>query len=148
VPVMTIPPRLDPCLQDWEVSAHLHADAHAPRLCRRAVTGVVREYGVPGVAEDGALVAGELMTNAVQHGLGPVAFRVAWYAVRARLRLTVWDEGKGRAPVRPREPGPDAEHGRGLLIVSALAADWGQYSTPSGGKAVWAELAPCGDGFC
>jgi anti-sigma regulatory factor (Ser/Thr protein kinase) len=129
-----------PHVTDWELSVHLPSDAHAPRLCRRAVVAAVHEYELPHLAHDGALIASELMTNALQHGCGPLSFRVAWYSTRHRLRITVWDNGKGRAPTRPTPPAPDAEHGRGLLLVVSLAAEWAQYPMPGGGKALWAEL--------
>ena len=128
------------CLHDWEISLHLHPDSRAPRLCRASVVSAVRAYGLPGLAEPAELVVSELVTNAVQHGRGPLAFRVAWFAVRARLRLTVWDDGPGLAPLRPSRPADDAPSGRGLLIVAAVAADWGQYPMPGSGKALWAEL--------
>ena len=38
---------------------------------------------------------------------------------------------------------PEAEHGRGLTIVSALCAQWGFYRPAEpGGKVVWALLKP------
>ncbi|WP_344265830.1 ATP-binding protein [Streptomyces sodiiphilus] len=128
------------CPEDWEVSLHLQSDAHAPRLCRRTAVHAVREYGLPYLADAAALLTSELATNAVRHGKGPLAYRVAWYAGRGRLRLTVWDEGEGRAPVNPSPPPGLPECGRGLLIVAVIAEDWGQHSTPGGGKALWAEL--------
>ncbi|GAB2878532.1 ATP-binding protein [Streptomyces mayteni] len=130
------------CLRDWEVSVHLHPDDRAPRLCRASAAGAVMAYGLPELAEPAELVVSELVTNAVQHGRGPLAFRVAWFAVRGRLRLTVWDDGPGWAPLRPARPADDVESGRGLLIVAALAVDWGQYAMPGAGKALWAELGP------
>lgn len=41
----------------------------------------------------------------------------------------------------PRQPDPAAESGRGLQIVTALAADFGWCPTATG-KVVWAEVAP------
>lgn len=134
---------------DWALSVHLPTDAHAPRLCRHTVVDAVSAYdlpGLPSLADDGGLVATELMTNAWQHGRGPLSFRVAWYATRSRLRITVWDACGTRAPGARAFPELSAdldENGRGLLIVRSLAADWGQYGTPDGGKAMWAELEPC-----
>jgi anti-sigma regulatory factor (Ser/Thr protein kinase) len=133
-------PHPHPDVANWELSVHLPADAHAPRLCRRAVVDAVHEYGLAHLTADSGLVASELMTNALQHGLGPLSFRVAWYSVRHRLRITVWDAGPGRAPAKPAPPPPDQESGRGLVIVAALAAEWAQYAMPGGGKALWAEL--------
>jgi hypothetical protein len=38
------------------------------------------------------------------------------------------------------EPGSESEHGRGLVIVDALASEWG--NSPSGrGKTIWVEQA-------
>ncbi|MGP4110072.1 ATP-binding protein [Streptomyces sp. 4N509B] len=146
-PTSPAPPAVGACpARDWSVNVHLPADLHAPRLCRASVVNAVREYGLAReLAADGGLVASELMTNAVQHGCAPVSFRVAWYGGLARLRVTVWDAGAARVPVRPVVASPDGEHGRGLLIIARIAADWGQYGMPDGGKAVWAELVPGGE---
>jgi len=45
-----------------------------------------------------------------------------------------------RIPQR-RDRGPEAESGRGLLLVEALSAQWGSY-VPNGwqGKVVWASV--------
>jgi hypothetical protein len=40
----------------------------------------------------------------------------------------------------PADAAADAETGRGLIIVGALADEWGFYATP-GGKAVYFTLA-------
>lgn len=37
-------------------------------------------------------------------------------------------------------PRPDAEYGRGLRIVAALAGEWGVRRQPGDGKAVWLRL--------
>ncbi|MGD0607488.1 MAG: hypothetical protein ABSA53_28385, partial [Streptosporangiaceae bacterium] len=43
-------------------------------------------------------------------------------------------------------PGPLTEHGRGLLIVTALSHQWGTHPAPNGGKYTWATLrTPAGD---
>jgi hypothetical protein len=40
----------------------------------------------------------------------------------------------------PKVADDRAEHGRGLLLVSALCVAWGVEALPGGGKVVWAEL--------
>ncbi|MDQ0790356.1 hypothetical protein QFZ64_005853 [Streptomyces sp. B3I8] len=58
-----------------------------------------------------------------------------------RLRLEVSDTREERRPVVtvPTEPAPDAESGRDLLLVAALADGWGVTDRRSGpGKTVWA----------
>jgi anti-sigma regulatory factor (Ser/Thr protein kinase) len=84
------------------------------------------------------LVASELVTNAVVHTRGPLRLRLA--LVAGRLHLAVAD-------VSPRllglaaDPGdPDAEGGRGLLVVDQLASSWGVQHPPEGGKVIWCVL--------
>jgi len=50
------------------------------------------------------------------------------------LVIHVWD-GNSQMPER-RDAAPDAEGGRGLLLVDALGTDWGAYRKGSG-KVVW-----------
>ncbi|WP_051826492.1 ATP-binding protein [Kitasatospora aureofaciens] len=58
-----------------------------------------------------------------------------------RLRIEVHD-ASDRPPV-PRQPGPTAGCGRGLLLVDALATGWGHFPRPGGvGKVVWCECPP------
>ncbi|EFL33509.1 regulatory protein [Streptomyces viridochromogenes DSM 40736] len=57
----------------------------------------------------------------------------------ATLRIEVTDTRAGDLP-RHRPPTPDAESGRGLLLVEALADRWGVELGPVPRKTVWAEL--------
>lgn len=50
------------------------------------------------------------------------------------MAIHVWD-GNSQMPAR-RDPEPDAEGGRGLLLVDALGTHWGAYRTDNG-KVVW-----------
>ncbi|AEW96507.1 MULTISPECIES: ATP-binding protein [Streptomycetaceae] len=56
------------------------------------------------------------------------------------LRVLVHDEAPGEPVVRA--VGADDEHGRGMPLISAWAAEWGvcRYG-PARGKTVWFELA-------
>ncbi len=60
-----------------------------------------------------------------------------------RVRVFVYDEGATELPAAPA-PAGDSESGRGLLLVDALAADWGagypSHAPPVYGKRVWFEL--------
>jgi hypothetical protein len=54
-----------------------------------------------------------------------------------RVVIQVWD-GSDRPPV-PQPVEPEADSGRGLLLVGALSAEWGCYTPEkSSGKVVWA----------
>ncbi|MFE2289559.1 ATP-binding protein [Streptomyces sp. NPDC059452] len=84
-------------------------------------------------------VVSELVTNAVSHGSGDMIEVVASADIgRGRMTIEVHDA----SPVLPRRchPGPDAESGRGMLLVEHLAIAYGAENTARG-KRVWAELA-------
>jgi anti-sigma regulatory factor (Ser/Thr protein kinase) len=101
-----------------------------------------RTEGGERFAEAGALIVTELVANAVRHGSRPgkqVFVRLDVNA--ARLRIDVHDASSRQPTVRK----VDAleEHGRGLLVVQALAQEWGFGPRPLGiGKVVWAVVAP------
>ncbi|MER5869348.1 PAS domain S-box protein [Streptomyces sp. NPDC002044] len=87
------------------------------------------------LCETACLLASELLTNAVSHSHGPVRLRLR----RAGRELSV--EVCDGSPVLPqaRFAPPDAESGRGLLLVDSLAESWGTLPTEEG-KAVWFSL--------
>lgn len=88
------------------------------------------------VVEDAALVASELVTNAILHGGRSVKL-----AVRVvdgdELEISVADDLDAH-PVR-RAPDPARPGGVGLLIVESVGASWGTEQLV-GGKAVWCRL--------
>jgi anti-sigma regulatory factor (Ser/Thr protein kinase) len=97
--------------------------------------------------DDAQLLVSELFTNAVRHTASQKVSCELWLVGR-RLCLEVTDQGGGPHPKEPRANkvvDADGESGRGLLLVSVLADDWGirpgtLCSGPSRGHAVWAEL--------
>lgn len=117
----------------------LALDPTAPRVARSLLALLLRQWAVDDqdVADDAALVLSELVTNALLHceGGGPITVRLELQD--DRLRLEVAD----RSPAVPaqRVASPNAEDGRGLDIVSQIAARWGVEPRP-GGKRVYAEL--------
>src|SRR3954468_3692907 len=106
------------------------------RAGRRFVHARAVTIGATSLADDAALVAAELLANAVQHGSPPVTVCVR--GAEDHLTLEVRD-GSGRFPVRPA-PSTSNMTGRGLALVQALTADWGIRRETSGGKTVWCEL--------
>ncbi|MFD9379869.1 SpoIIE family protein phosphatase [Streptomyces sp. NPDC059999] len=87
------------------------------------------------LCDTACLLASELLANAVNHSCGPVRLRLR-HAGR-ELSVEVCDG----SPVLPqaRFASPDAESGRGLLLVDSLAESWGTLPTAEG-KAVWFSL--------
>lgn len=96
--------------------------------------------------DDVLLCVSELATNAVRHGTtANERFLVKLAEADARLRVEVHDPSHRRP--RPRQPGVDDPHGRGLLLVDSLADAWGVEPRWPCGKIVWAEfpvVAPAG----
>jgi anti-sigma regulatory factor (Ser/Thr protein kinase) len=108
--------------------------AHA----RRFIAGVLSGFGA---AEDIVLCVCELASNAVLHSCsrepgGQFTVRVS-VSPGGRIRAEVVDRG---GPWKP-EPALDEEHGRGLLIVAALATRWGVTGSEAG-RSAWLELDP------
>nr|WP_255310785.1 ATP-binding protein [Streptomyces viridosporus] len=95
------------------------------------------------VNETLTLITAELSANAVRHGRVPgrdFHVRLAGEA-SGELRLEVSDTRGERRPAVAPLADPDAESGRGLLLVTALADDWGVTDRRGGpGKTVWASL--------
>ncbi|MEV0260131.1 ATP-binding protein [Streptomyces sp. NPDC050617] len=93
-----------------------------------------------GICAAAVLVVSELVTNAVVHTDSErISCRVR--ADTAQVRLEVRDSGSGRRGPRQRSAGPDAETGRGLLLVGSMADAWGVAAPGhSSGHTVWATL--------
>jgi anti-sigma regulatory factor (Ser/Thr protein kinase) len=110
----------------------------------------MREWGLEALAETVELIVSELTTNAVQASEGLIGSRHSgrWRPGRPPVRLwvrsdgervlvQVWD-GNDQMP-KKQTVGPDEEHGRGLLLVESLSAEYGVYAFRGGeGKVVWA----------
>jgi anti-sigma regulatory factor (Ser/Thr protein kinase)/GAF domain-containing protein len=117
-------------------------DLRAVGDVRRFLREQAREWNWEAVSSDLELAVTELVTNALVHADSEVEVRLREYT--DRLRVDVRDSDP-----RPPLPAPvlasgeadnESEHGRGLLIVDALASSWG--NSPSGrGKSVWFELS-------
>ncbi|RAS36778.1 histidine kinase-like protein [Streptomyces avidinii] len=113
------------------------------RLARLLSTAHLGDWGLPTGAA--AHIVAELATNAVLHGRAEGRdFRLRLTVHRdAVLRIEVTDARGERLPPAPGtvvEAGGEAESGRGLLIVGALADRWGIDAEPALRKTVWAEL--------
>lgn len=123
------------------------------RLARLFVAQCLDAWGHPydsDVNETLTLVTAELCANAVQHGRVPgrdFHVRLATEADVGRLRVEVSDTRAERRPVEttPTDLHAESESGRGLLLVAALADDWGVTDRRGGpGKTVWASVSvPC-----
>jgi anti-sigma regulatory factor (Ser/Thr protein kinase) len=119
---------------DHEVTPEAAAVAGARKFLRRTLDGwdVDEE-----IADTAVLCLSELVTNAVIHSHAGCIVRVR--LEDAVLRTTVRDHGTAGAASHVPFEDPLRVHGRGLLVVEALATRWG-YELDTEGTTVWFEL--------
>ena len=123
----------------------------AVAVARDEVSSAIQAWRVPVDPDVAILLTSELVTNAVTHATANPDGRAGGRAATgesvllviaaddARLRVDVHD-GSGDLPVVSGYfAEADAETGRGLRLVTSLAAAWGVYRT-AGGKAVYFTL--------
>ena len=126
-------------------SGCLHRDvfqlpAHGASVstARSRITEQLHHWGVgESVHEDAALIVSELFTNALVH-TDSSEITCQLQATAQTVYLAITDQGCGPSGPRVREP--DAESGRGLILVSALAQLWGVNTEVGCGRTVWAIL--------
>lgn len=137
---------------DWPHRSFLEFSAlpTAASCARLHATALLSEWDLTDLRDDAQVVVSELVSNAYlasaasgatqATGRGhPAIIRLWLLADAPRLVIVVWD-ATPQPPVLTRASTLD-EHGRGLLLVSALGSDWGSYTRPGvAGKFVWAEL--------
>ncbi|MGW0822119.1 ATP-binding protein [Streptomyces sp. NPDC002845] len=108
------------------------------RLARLLATEQLRIWGLP--LEPAGHIVAEFASNAATHGRVPGRdFQLTLYVVGATLRIEVTDTRGDRLP-HVQRPAPDAESGRGLVLVDALADRWGVAEGLPPRKTIWAEL--------
>jgi anti-sigma regulatory factor (Ser/Thr protein kinase) len=92
----------------------------------------------PRLRDNVELLVSELTANALLHAGGVEHIDLS--CTDRVLRISVHDPSAAEAVAR-HTPDHDVDHGRGLLLVEALAARWGVRQHPGDGKDVWLELA-------
>jgi anti-sigma regulatory factor (Ser/Thr protein kinase) len=135
-----------------EIRARLVADPVSVPAARRLVRDALIAWGVDQLVEDACLCVSELTSNAALHSASPY-FDIVLDDQPGSVRICVDDQGpvpaaavvqRDRSPVEELDDDLSAlealtSTGRGLMIVSAIASDWGVEET-SAGKRVWAQL--------
>lgn len=86
------------------------------------------------------LLVSELFTNAVKYGAHRADARIRLLVAvdDSHVRAEIGDSGRGFAEGATTMPGVDAESGRGLAFLDALANRWGVVH--NGESCVWFEL--------
>lgn len=82
------------------------------------------------------LLVSELVSNVIKHTDSRPTLHVS--RDDQLVRIEVADDEPSGVPLE-RDVDVEAEHGRGLLLVSALASAWG-YDRGDEGKRIWVEL--------
>ncbi len=120
----------------WELAHHPESAGTARRITRAAL-------GAWGMDEDttdqALLVVSELVTNAVEHALPPIALHLDRPAPGHALHIAVDDGGPAGQEGSWTASCSADEHGRGSTIVAMLASSHG--CRPGGhGVTYWADL--------
>jgi anti-sigma regulatory factor (Ser/Thr protein kinase) len=128
--------------QDVARMAIQRYDLQAVAAVRHRLRDLLGRWNAESILDELELVLSEIVTNALIHGQSDVDVRMRRHV--GGIRVEVQDSS-------PQPPVPtvivaddvmnaEAESGRGLLIVDALAKAWG--SSPAGrGKTTWIEMA-------
>ncbi|MEV1081949.1 ATP-binding protein [Streptomyces sp. NPDC050211] len=102
---------------------------------RQITRAQLSQWDLTMLTDDATLVVSELVTNAIKHGKGrPVGLRVRRSACELRIEVT---DGTP-TPARLRSADLADENGRGLLLVAAVAKEWG---VSPDGTMTWCSLA-------
>ncbi|MEU5675718.1 ATP-binding protein [Streptomyces rochei] len=136
-------PQVSPAVRTF--AQLLSSTRRGARLALLLAVGQLRSWEVsPGVTERAEQIVAELAANAALHGrVHSRDFRLGltFDPAAGLLRITVADARGECLPSPPAECETplDAESGRGLFLVAALADRWGVEPYPPGGKTVWAD---------
>jgi anti-sigma regulatory factor (Ser/Thr protein kinase) len=125
-----------------EFTQRFSATRRGARLARHLALHQLDAWGIPygsELSDSTAVIVAEFTANAVTHGRVPGRdFELRLALAPTALRIEVSDPRGEREP-EPRQSAPEAEDGRGLQLVEALATSWGTKDRLIG-KTVWAEL--------
>lgn len=121
----------------------IESSPRAPAEARRAVEDLGTALDLTdsldvSLLRDAQLLVSELVTNSVRHSGSDDPIRVRGWVRESGLKLEIADGGFGFEPAS--EGGsPDAESGRGLLILDSLTDRWGVSRDTQ--TRVWFELS-------
>ena len=106
-------------------------------MTRRQVDKALHTWGHAALQDSAHLLITEMAANAVRHCTGET-FSVEVSLTQDAVRLSVTDSSPAYPQIKTSSH--DDESGRGMMIVEALAQDWGVMDNTIG-KTVWACLA-------
>jgi anti-sigma regulatory factor (Ser/Thr protein kinase) len=149
-PPRLVPPDLSACYPATLRQIFLAIGPESAKSAREFTKAALRDWQLDDLVAEAALIASELVTNAIRHGSCFVVeageqpkVELSWQRQASRVICMVTDRS-AKPPVLG-EADDDAESGRGLQVVAALAATWGWMMLGARSKAVWAALATLAD---
>lgn len=106
------------------IALRLPRDAASVPVIRQLLDSSLEALGVvPQIREDIQLMLSEACSNVIQHATPSDDYMVSTELSRDRCIIKVVDAGNGFDFSGATSPSPTSEHGRGLLIMQALADD-------------------------
>lgn len=134
------------------LSLSLPSDLAFVRPFRKMLEGLLAGQAWPEESvEDAALVATEVVQNAIEHGSradGREHVDVRIWATATGLQLDVTDPGTGKGPqaVLSKDvtipPDIESPRGRGLFLIHTLSARFERELAPGGGCLIRVQLEP------
>ena len=112
-------------------SVQLPATVDAPAAIRAFLRAALQSTA-PEATTVVELLTTELVSNVVRHAESPMTVRLVPQGTAVRVEV---DDDSGEPPVL-LDPAPQAESGRGILLVESLATEWG-WTARDHGKTVW-----------
>jgi anti-sigma regulatory factor (Ser/Thr protein kinase) len=122
-------------LRPSSASIELPSSVDAPGTARQFVRDTLATSGLNGAGEVVELLTSEVVTNAVQHADSRMRLRVIRRPTTVRVEV---DDESNKIPER-HVADSAAEGGRGMLLIEALATEWGVDFRDTG-KTVWFEV--------
>ncbi|MER6733733.1 ATP-binding protein [Streptomyces puniciscabiei] len=116
---------------------NLTVGEHSVHHIRRIVRSLLHEWELAELTFAVELGVSELVTNVARH-VPDRRCTVVVSRQTAGVRLEVTD-GFPHLPCVPGESDPEAEGGRGLVLLDAVVDKWGVTAGPGIGKTVWFE---------
>jgi PAS domain S-box-containing protein len=117
------------------VRADLASDPRIVGQVRETVSAALRDWDLAECIDTAELLVSEVVTNAIRYARAPGDLVVRRAADAIYIEVS---DSDGRVP-RILHPSDEEEHGRGMILVEALAAQWGTRPTHTG-KTVWCQL--------
>jgi anti-sigma regulatory factor (Ser/Thr protein kinase) len=107
----------------------------SPQSARAFLRAALETWQLDGFGEVTELLTDELVANVVRHVGSPLTLRATTDGPTLRIEV---DDPSTDPPVL-RHPDVQEDRGRGILLVDALATQWGT-DIHSDGKTVWFEI--------